>query len=108
MKGKIFNKNEKRKLQIITEVVCEAFGIDPKHLQTIFKVRELAEPRFVIYDFARRYTNLSEAAIAGYFKRDHSNVPYAIRKVDSLKSIDSEFKRRFDEAKYEIINRLAS
>lgn len=78
----------------ITSAVGEYFGINPNALKGKKRKREILVPRQVSMFLLRDLTNLSLEEIGNYFDRDHSTVLNAIKRINSLISEDSFFKRK--------------
>lgn len=78
----------------ITSTVGEYFGINPNALKGKQRKREILIPRQVSMFLLRDLTNLSLEEIGSFFGRDHSTVLNAIKRVNSMMSDDSFFKRK--------------
>ncbi|WP_397568853.1 chromosomal replication initiator protein DnaA [Schlesneria sp. T3-172] len=66
----------------IERVVCSLFGVKPKDLQSMSRVRTLSQPRMLAMFLARKHTPSAYAEIGQHFGgRNHSTVMSAERKV---------------------------
>ena len=85
-------------MERITQRVGTYFQIEPKHLRSRQRARQILLPRQVGMYLARRVTRMSLEEIGHYFGgRDHSTVLYAIEKIarvsredEALRTIVSE------------------
>jgi len=78
----------------ITSSVGDFFGINPNALKGKKRNREILVPRQVSMFLLRELTNLSLEQIGEFFGRDHSTVLNAIKRINTLMTKDSVFKRK--------------
>jgi len=78
----------------ITSSVGDFFGVNPNALKGKKRNREILVPRQVSMFLLRELTNLSLEEIGSFFGRDHSTVLNAIKRINTLMSDDSFFKRK--------------
>lgn len=70
------NQLAKKKMQIITEAVCEVMGVTTEEIRCKSRKGNYPIARKLISYFARQYTNLSSPQIADLINRDHATVLY--------------------------------
>lgn len=74
----------------IEKVVCDAFGLERRSLQTKCKTKSVSQPRMLAMFLARKYTRAAYSEIGTYFgKRQHSTVISAQKKVEDWIANDS-------------------
>ena len=74
----------------IEKVVCDAFGLERRSLQTKCKSKTVSQPRMLAMFLARKYTRAAYSEIGSYFgKRQHSTVISAQKKVEDWIANDS-------------------
>jgi chromosomal replication initiator protein len=78
----------------VTSSVGDFFNVNPNALKGKKRNREILIPRQVSMYLLRELTDLPLEEIGSYFGRDHSTVLNAIKRVKSLMSNDSFFKRK--------------
>lgn len=72
------------RLPDIAKAVGEAFGLDPRSLQSGRKARSVSRPRMLAMWLARKYTRAALSEIGEYFgRRSHSTVISAQKRVES-------------------------
>ena len=87
-------------IEVIRDMVCEAFGVNRLGLDSARRSRELAHPRMIAMWLCRDLTGLTTPVIGRKFGgRDHTTVLNAWRKVDMV------FKEHHPE-KYKIAQDL--
>ena len=63
--------------------MCEAFGLEPKTLQSGAKAKCASHPRMLAMWLARKYTRSALSEISTYFgRRSHTTVISAQKRVD--------------------------
>jgi chromosomal replication initiator protein len=71
------------RLPDIEKAICEAFGLEPKTLQSRGKTKAVSHPRMLAMWLARKYTRSALSEISHYFgRRSHSTVISAQKRVD--------------------------
>jgi chromosomal replication initiator protein len=75
----------------IQAVVSAFYGIEPREMTSDRRAREVARPRQIAMYLARETTPKSLPDIGRLFKRDHTTVMHAIRRVESLMGEDDDF-----------------
>jgi chromosomal replication initiator protein len=71
------------RLPDIEKAMCEAFGLEPKTLQSRGKTKAVSHPRMLAMWLARKYTRSALSEISHYFgRRSHSTVISAQKRVD--------------------------
>ena len=71
------------RLPDIEKAMCDAFGLEPKTLQSRGKTRSVSHPRMLAMWLARKYTRSALSEISHYFgRRSHSTVISAQKRVD--------------------------
>ncbi len=78
----------------ITSSVADFFSINPNTLRGKQRKREILVPRQISMYLMRDLTNLSLEEIGSFFRRDHSTVLNAIKRVNAMMNDDSLFKRK--------------
>ncbi len=78
----------------ITSTVGDFFGVNPNALKGKKRKREILVPRQISMFLIRDLTDLSLEEIGDFFERDHSTVLNAIKRVNSMMSDNSLFKRK--------------
>jgi chromosomal replication initiator protein len=72
------------RLPDIAKAVCDAFGLDPRSLQSNRKAKNVSHPRMLAMWLARKYTRAALTEIGQYFgRRSHSTVISAQKRVAS-------------------------
>jgi len=72
------------RLPDIAKAVCDAFGLDPRSLQSDRKAKSVSHPRMLAMWLARKYTRAALSEIGAYFgRRSHSTVISAQKRVES-------------------------
>lgn len=85
-------------LDRITRTVAQTFGVKPKELLGVSRLRTVLIPRQVAMFLAREVTKLPLAVIGEHFGgRDHTTVMNAVRKVASAMKTDAELAGRVRE-----------
>jgi chromosomal replication initiator protein len=71
------------RLPDVEKAVCDAFGLEPKTLQSRGKTKSVSHPRMLAMWLARKYTRSALSEISQYFgRRSHSTVISAQKRVD--------------------------
>jgi chromosomal replication initiator protein len=71
------------RLPDIEKAMCDAFGLEPKTLQSRGKTKAVSHPRMLAMWLARKYTRSALSEISHYFgRRSHSTVISAQKRVD--------------------------
>jgi len=72
------------RLADIERAVCDAFGLEPRTLQSARKAKSVSHPRMLAMWLARKYTRSALTEIGNYFgRRSHSTVISAQKRVDA-------------------------
>jgi len=83
---------------MITDVVCEEFGIDRDSLLGSSRKRDISQARQIAMFLMRHYTNLSLPKIGDYFGgKDHTTVLYSCEKVSQLQRQSLQFERQLQK-----------
>jgi chromosomal replication initiator protein len=83
---------------MITDVVCEEFGIDRDSLLGSSRKRDISQARQIAMFLMRHYTNLSLPKIGDYFGgKDHTTVLYSCEKVSQLQRESLQFERQLQK-----------
>ena len=75
-------------IALVQETVGAHYALSKSDLLSARKLKRLARPRQVAMYLARRVTRKSLTQIGRAFHRDHTNVIYAIRKIEKLAYTD--------------------
>lgn len=77
----IISPDEKKVVtpDLITDVVCEHFGITKEQITSKSRSNDVAKPRQIIMYLCKSMTDLSLETIGTYLKRDHTTVMHGIR-----------------------------
>ena len=79
----IRGSNRVVRLPDIERAMCEAFGLEPKTLQSGGKTKSVSHPRMLAMWLARKYTRSALSEISHYFgRRSHTTVLSAQKRVD--------------------------
>jgi len=72
------------RLPDVAKAVCDAFGLEPRSLQSSRKAKSVSHPRMLAMWLARKYTRAALSEIGDYFgRRSHSTVISAQRRVEN-------------------------
>jgi len=86
------------RIQDITGVVVDHFGVKLSDMQSKRRSRCIAIPRQICMYFARQLTQHSLEEIGGFFGgRDHTTVLYANRQIAERREKDDEFRARLEQ-----------
>lgn len=78
----------------IKKATAGVFGIDALHMTTADRRRVVARPRQVAMYLSRQGKRRSLPAVAGHFRRDHTTVLHAIRRVEAFMAESIHFAVR--------------
>lgn len=85
-------------------LVCGQYGITARAMRSKNKKREVVDARQVAMVLILKHIPKANTKTVGqYFKRDHSTVVYAKRKVQDLIETDSLFRFKFDKIDKELL-----
>lgn len=95
------------KEDVIEQAVCEVFETTPEKIRQKTRLHKVVEPRMMAMYLLKSYTNLGVNAIGNYIGGyHHATVLHAIKTVETLKEVDSIFKRKFNDAHQKIKNSI--
>lgn len=72
----------------IIKTVCRYYGVSSIGLLSKKKTKDLVYPRQMAIHLAKNLTPLNLSEIGGYFKRDHTTVIHADKKITGLKKVN--------------------
>lgn len=85
------NKNTLTIRDIVHQVITET-GLDYDTIFSKNRKSEIATARFIIWYFAKKYTDMTFLAIGKYFGRDHSSVMHGISTIKDLYDTNKEIR----------------
>lgn len=90
------NKNTVTIRDIVHKVITET-RLDYDTVFSKNRKFEIAKARFIIWYFAKKYTDMTYSAIGKYFNKDHSSVMHGISTIKDLYDTDKAIRSMVDK-----------
>lgn len=78
--------------ELIVEHVCSYYGIDPDHLFTKSRKREISDARQMLMYLSKKLAKMPLTAIGSRIDRTHATVIYACKNIEERLSLEKQLK----------------
>ncbi len=97
MQSAVRINKKKINFDMIVEATASAYNIDPDHIFSKNRVRDIADARQVIMYLANKHTDLSSTSIGNKLARSHATVLHGISVVKQRMGVESVLADTIDE-----------
>lgn len=99
---RILKKSPSQALRVAEDVICAEWGIPPARLYEKTRLRQVVEPRQLMFFWMAKNTKETLESIGAVYKKDHATVLHGKRAVENLIETNAEYREKFDNCMQQI------